>query len=178
MNPIQHLAGQYLHWTQPPLFAMEYQLQDAERVQTLATLKWQTQLAMRATFTVGDHVWNIDRLGFLNVRIEIRDGETKKGDLVGTFKPSWNYHGTLTLADGRMFKWKNANIWGTEWKWTTMDDGDLMKFSPDSKLSRLTRSESRIELSPAVADFPEAPLLAALGWYMMLAMNMDAAAGS
>ncbi len=173
MNPIQHLAGQYLHWTQPPMFAMEYLLQDAEKVQTLATLKWQSQLTMRALVTIGARTLNFDRLGFLNVRIEIREGETKDGNLVGTFKPGWSYQGTLTLADGRMFKWKNANFWSTEWKWTTMDDGDLMKFMPDSQLSRLTRSESKIELSPAAADFPEAELLAALGWYMMLAMNMD-----
>jgi hypothetical protein len=178
MNPIQHLAGQYLFWTQPPMFAMEYLLQDAEKVQTLASLKWQSSLAMRAIITVGEKIWNMDRMGFLNTRIEVREGENKEGVLLATFKPGWNYHGTLTLTDGRTFKWKNANMWSTEWKWLTADEGELMKFSPDTKLSRMTRSEAKIELSPAAADFPEVELLVTLGWYIMLAMNIDAAAGS
>lgn len=178
MNPIQHLAGQYLYWTQPPLFAMEYQLHDAEHIQSLATLKWKSQLKMQASITIGERAWNFDLKGFFNRRIEIREGEDTEGTLTGTFKPGWNYHGTLTLADGRMFKWKNANMWNTEWKWTTMDDGDLMKFSPDTKLSRMTRSEAKIELSPAAADFPEVGLLATLGWYMMLVQNIEAASAS
>jgi hypothetical protein len=178
MNPIQRLAGQYLYWTQPPLFDMEYILQDAEQVQTLATLKWQSSFALRASITIGEQLFNIDRVGFLNTRIEIRKGTDKDGELIATFKQGWTYNGTLTFENGRKFEWKNANIWSSHWKWMTPDEGELMKFTPETKISRMTRSESKIEMYPPSADFPDVELLAVIGWYMMLVMNMDAASAS
>jgi hypothetical protein len=175
MNPIQRLTEQYLYWTQPPAFSMDYLLQDAEAVQTLATLKWQTSLAMRASVTLGPQEFFIDRLGVLNPRIELRQGTGKAGALIATFTQGWTARGTLTFETGHRFEWKNANRWYTHWKWMTPDGGDLMKFTPDTKVSRLTRSESRIELYPPCADFPEVDLLAVLGWYLMLVINMEGA---
>jgi hypothetical protein len=169
MNPIQRLAGQSLYWTQAPLFKMDYLLQDAERVQTLATLQWQSSLAMRAIALIGAQAFYLDRLGWLNSRIEIRTGTDKQGDLIATFKNGWtSYNGTLAFETGRHFEWKNTHLWNSHWIWTTTDGGELMKFTPATKVSRLTRSESTIALYPPAADFPEVALLTVVGWYLML----------
>jgi hypothetical protein len=169
MNPIQHLAGQTLYWTQAPLFKMDYLLQDAERVQTLATLQWESSLAMRAMAKIGTQPFSLDRPGWLGRRIEIRTDTTQAGELIATFKHGWtSYNGTLRFETGQHFEWKNTHHWHSHWIWTTTGGGELMKFMPDTQIRRLTRSESRIELYPPAADFPEIALLAVLGWYMML----------
>jgi hypothetical protein len=99
MNPIQRLVGQSLYWTQAPLFKMDYLLQDAERVQTLATLQWQSSLAMRAIAIIGAQAFYLDRPGWLNSRIEIRTGTDKQGDLIVKFTRRWtSYNGTLALS--------------------------------------------------------------------------------
>jgi hypothetical protein len=176
MNPIQHLAGQYLNWTQPPMFSKEYELHDAEGVQLLGQLKWESEWVMRATAIAGEKQWHFDRVGFMS-RVEVREG-TKEGVLIATIKRGWTYNGTLNYEDGRQFKWKNANMWQTTWKWQTVDEGDIMTFSSVNAITRITRSEAKIELTGAAADFPEVDLLATLGWYLMIVQAMDSAAAA
>jgi hypothetical protein len=154
---------------------MDYLLQDAEAVQTLATLTWHSSLAMRAGVTLGTQSFLIDRPSFLTRRMELRQGTDKDGALIATFTHGWTVRGTLTFETGQRFEWKNANIWYSHWKWTTPDGGDLMKFTPATQVRRLPRSESRLEVYPPCADVPETDLLAVFGWYLMLVITMEGA---
>ncbi len=175
MRMIQEAAGNELKWEQPPMFAREYELNEQAGIAPLATLQWVATFGTRAIATGNGRTYTYEREGFLNQRIAIREGDSKGGEPLAVFKPSWNGTGTLTFANGRVFHWKSTNIWQSEWKWVTPDEGEIMHFARDRKLKRMLRSEAKMMLHPAAADFPEVEVLVSLGWYLLLLRDQDAA---
>ncbi len=52
---------------------------------------------------------------------------TESGPVLAIYTRGWG-GGTLQFADGRLFKWENANFWGTKKAWKDSSDTCLMQF--------------------------------------------------
>lgn len=163
MTPIHKFAGQDLLWTPSAALKHHYELLAGETV--LATLDMSSCAAHAVT---ADGSFIIKREGFFKQQVMIRVDESQP--ILATYTRSWG-GGILQLTDGHLFKWENANFWGTKKAWKAPPDTCLVHFQ-NSPWTRDLLTRVEMEAVP----LPEHPLLVILGFYISLLSKREAPA--
>jgi hypothetical protein len=156
-----------LTWSQPDAFRRAFELRAGDDL--VATLTWQKLFGSLALAEVAGSQWTFKREGFLSPRVSVRAAGSEHD--LGTFRPGWTGSGTLQLTGGAAYRWAPQNFWATHWAWLGTDEQRLLLFKPRAAL---LKNEAALELAaPALAD---TPLLATLGWYLLVLYADDTAA--
>jgi hypothetical protein len=155
ITPIRKFAGQNLLWTPSAAFRQQYELLAGDMV--LATLDM-SNWTIAAQAVTAEGSYDLKREGFFRQQIMIRASES--GPVLATYTRGWG-GGTLQFADGRLFRWENANFWGTKKAWKDSSDTCLVLFQN----SPWTR-DILIRVEPEALAIPEHPLLVILGLYI------------
>ena len=158
MKPIREVSGP-LEWIQPRALDRAWELRDADSV--VATLEWISSYQAQAKGRTDRTEWGFTLDGFLNpwITIERLDKEEPSRAFRGT--PSFN--GQLELGEERVFSW-DSNFWLTKWIWTTDDGTDLVRMSRNLSL----KTEGTAEWDEEHSTLEELPLIAILGWYLII----------
>jgi len=162
MTPIHEFVGQDLLWVPTATFRNQYELIAGNTV--LATLDMSNWTTAAHAVTAEGH-FSIRREGFFRQQVMIRATET--GPVLATYTRGWT-GGILQCANGRLFKWENANFWGTKRTWTDQFGTPLVQFQS----SPWTR-ELLVRVEPEAATTSEHPLLVLLGNYITILSKRD-----
>jgi hypothetical protein len=160
----ERLANTTIEWKRSESGERTYELKAGRDV--LATLRRESWLGTIATATAGAYAWTFRRAGMFRGRVIVRSLRSELGD--ATFQPGWTGAGDVIFESGRTFSWRRPGMLSPEWAFTDEVKRRLMLFTPG-----LTGSRADVHLSPLGARAPEAPLLAALGWYLVMLMSND-----
>jgi hypothetical protein len=164
---IAEAAGQDLVWVQPARSKQAFELRAANDL--VATLQFAR--ASLATAETAEQKWTFKREGFWHPQITVR---MPGSDInVAVFKPAWTGGGALDLAQGKQLRFGAANFWHTQWSWTDPVGQPLVNFK---SRAGLLKTEGQVDIQPGAAAVPELPLLAVLGWYLLILFGRDAAA--
>jgi hypothetical protein len=168
VRPISELAGEELLWVQPAARRREHELRAGDDV--VATLRFQR--GSLADAEAEGHHWTFKRQGFWQPRVTVRVSGSDAD--VAVFRPRWAGGGTLEFADGHSVDLRSANFWQSEWVWQEKDQ-PLILFKGRHGL---IKAKGAVEIQPAGAARPDAPLLVLLGWYLILLHADDASASA
>jgi hypothetical protein len=158
-------------WTPLRASGRAYELRAGDFV--LATLMQPSMWRERRIGTAADGSWTFARTGFWHPRIVVTD--TQSGAEVASIARSgWIGKATLTMPDGRGYRWRNGNVWGSKWAWLDDADQPLLRFSQ----SGVFKLRCAVTIEQSAAGDPHLTLLAILGWYLMLLNQADAAAAT
>jgi hypothetical protein len=161
-----------LVWSQPKAMRREYQLSNGDEL--VGRLRFEKFSGSLATAEVASQNWTFKREGFLHPRVTVRAPNSDVNNLA-VFHPSWSGGGVVEFPDGRQIRWRHASFWRSEWAFVQGADRQLLLFKQHEGFLKIS---ARLECDPANAAAPDLPLLAALGWYLMLLTAQDAAAVS
>ena len=168
MKKLMEWVDQELKWVQPSVLQMNYELRAGEEV--VATLRFRSSLGSLATGESGDGCWSFKRVGFFQTRVTIRRcGE--ESDIAVFRNDTWRGGGTLELSNGKTYP-ATTNFWQTKLEFQNGAGDPFLRFHQGG----LLHLSAAIEILPVASGLPELPLLAILGWYLIVMMNMDAAA--
>ncbi len=168
MPTLQDVIGQELTWEQPALFKRIYELRMSETV--FATLTWQRGWRSVADLKTPYQQWTIQRQGFWRPRIIVSDNA---GTVIARLTHRWS-SGTLTFANGAAYTIKRQGFWNGEWFWLTPQETPALRIKPRWGGSR----RARVVVEPTGAALPELPILAGVGWYLLIQMADEAVAAS
>jgi hypothetical protein len=171
MRTIRDAAGQALRWAQLSAFSREYELRAGE--EALATLRWQKAFGSLALATCAGGAWTFKRSGFLSPRVTVRRPESEAE--VAVLKPGWRGEGTLELATGQSYPWRNTSFWRSEWAFTDGAGEPLVEFKPEFAFFK---QAAEVKLGPRAGSVPDLSLLTLLGWYLMVLMSADSGAAA
>lgn len=166
MNGLDERAGGELLWTPTKGVQRSYDLRAGE--ETLGTLRWER--GTLAAADLGDDHWTFKREGFWHPRVTVRAAGSTTD--LAIFRPGWSGAGTLELSPARSVQWRAANMWHSQWAWHEADGRPLLHFK---SRQGWTRHEASVTIEPAAVGSPELPLLAALGWYLLVLLAQDTA---
>lgn len=167
MRSIREVAEQELVWKQRHLTRREYELSAGDTV--VARMEWQKLLGTLVRVETAEATWTFKRVGFWRPRVTARIADAD--DDLATFEPSWTGKGTLSLPGGVVYQWESTNFWHSQWAWQDAQGKPLVRFANRHGL----KMESQVVVETTAHDLPEAPLLIALGWYLIVLMALDAA---
>lgn len=166
------------HWVQPKLSHRNFELRAGDLL--FATLEFQSAWGSLATAICSDGNWSFKRVGFFNPRVTVRSAG-QETDLA-VYRPKWTgTEGELAFLSGQHFHWKAANFWATQYAFVMPDGSPILTFKPgveEGHLSDFFKYQARVEIEPGVIRIPELPVLALLGWYLMILQQDDATAAS
>ena len=174
MDRISDLAGQSLEWLQPKTLERHFELQAGPA--QLATLTFHSAWGTLATADTADGVWTFKRVGFLNPQVTVRVAGSP--DNLAVYQPKFWGDGTVTFAGGVAFRWQPINFWATEWAFGGEGDTPLIRFKPGAEKHRLSdmfKTQAIVEMEPDESIRPFVPLLVALGMYLIILHQQDAA---
>ena len=175
METISNFIGSNLYWVQPKTFERRFELRAEQSI--LATLTFHSEFGTLATAEVDRVKWTYKRVGFLNPRVTVREVGSEAN--LAVYQPRFWGDGTLSFALGATFHWKPVNFWATDWAFMDSTDKVLLAFKPGSeksKLSDIFKTQAALEIEPLAASLAQLPLLATLGWYLLILHQEDAAA--
>jgi len=162
MTPIYQFAEQELFWVPATMQKQLYELTAGSTI--LATLDMSNWTSSALALT-SEGYFSLQHEGFFKQQVMIRVNESHP--IIGTYTRGWS-GGVLQLADDRLFKWSNANFWGTKKIWQDASATTLVHFQS----SPWTR-ELLVKLEPEAIAIPEHPLLVILGLYITLLGHPD-----
>ena len=174
MDHISALAGQTLEWLQPKTLEHYFELQAGPA--QLAALTFHSAWGTLATAETADGTWTFKRVGFLNPRVTVRVAGSP--DNLAVYQPKFWGDGTLTFADGTVFRWQPTNFWATEWALSGAGDAPVVRFKSGAEKQRLSdifKTQAVVELEHDESIRPLVPLLVALGMYLIILHQQDAA---
>jgi len=90
---------------------------------------------------------------------------------LAVFRPHWGGGGTLHFADGHQAQWRCTNFWRSQWAFVVNEDQIVVRFG---HREGFFKASAQLDFDPSSAALPELPLLAALGWYLMILAAEDA----
>lgn len=168
MKRIRDLVGRELKWIQPHATRRAFELRDGEEM--VATLGFRSAFGSFATAQTADGSWTFKRVGFWQTRVTICPAGSENE--IAAFKNNtWSAGGTLELADGRSYR-ANTNFWMTRYAFEDKAGEPLIQFT---KIGGTFHRSSLAVVSPAAANLAETPWMVALGWYLAIKMQDDAA---
>jgi hypothetical protein len=158
-----------LEWVQPQSNKRFFELQSGG--DAIATLSWEKALGTLATAQTAGNTWTFKRVGFFNTRVTVRSPGSDTD--IATFKPSWGYGGMLEVQ-GRTYTWNKLDFWGNRWGFAWHDGTLLLSFGYAGGPGSIFKLQGVVEMSPgSVSTNTDMPLLATLGWYIMVLMHDD-----
>jgi hypothetical protein len=157
-----------LVWTQPKAMSRAYELRSGDA--HMGHLRFEKSCGSLASAEVTSQKWSFKRVGFLSPRVTVRFPNLEAE--LAVFRPHWGSGGTLHFANGHQAQWRCANFWGSQWAFVGNDGRIVVRFSHHEGFFK---ASAQLDFDVSSATLPELPLLAALGWYLMILAADDAA---
>lgn len=155
-----------MRWIQPRKLRMNYQL--VRGTDVITTLRFKSCWGSLATVENADGCWTFKRSGFWQNRVTVRPCGSETN--IATFRcNSWKGGGTLDLPGGQQLLVK-ANGWQTQLEFQKASGESLFRLKYDS----LWCTSATLDVRPAALSAPETSWITALGWYLMVMMQVDA----
>ena len=170
LKSIGDLAGRTALWRQPSQLRQEYELVVGE--DTVATLRWRKNVGTTAVARSPDGTWSFKASGFLSPRVTLRLPNSDFDFAV--FRPRATGEGVLEPMAGQHFTWRCVNFWQNAWAFFDGNGARLLQIRPEDAQPKVTGA---VTIDPHGADCQETGYLVALGWYLLVLMAEDAAAG-
>lgn len=168
---IRDLAGHNALWRQPSQLRQEYELVVGEEI--VATLRWRKNVGSAAVARSPDGTWSFKAAGFLNPRVTIRLPNSDYDFAV--FRPGNTGTGVLEAMAEQRFHWRCVNFWQNTWAFFDTEGDRLVTIRPDTAAAKLGGIVT-VELKASAHQ--EIGYLVVLGWYLLVLMAEDAAAGT
>ena len=157
-----------LCWQQPKVHHRAYELLADGLV--AGTLNFESVAGTRARAVFGDRAWTFRKTGFFHSRVLVREDSAFKE--VAVFDGGMSYKGDLRFETGQHYLWRPCNVWQTRWAFFTPEGEEKLAL----EYKGLVRQSANIRISQALDAVEEAPLLTALGWYLVLLLQNEYAA--
>jgi hypothetical protein len=160
-----------LLWTQPKAMRREYQLTNGDEI--IGGLHFERIFSSCASAGVASQNWTFKKEGFIHPRFLVRIPNSDVN--LAVFRLKWTGSGTLEYPDGRQIRWCRTSFWRPNWVFIQGENRPLLRFKQRIGLMKIS---ARVEFDPADAAMPDLPMLAALGWYLLLLATQGAAAAA
>ncbi len=158
-----------MDWVQPSVLSRSYEIRLADRV--MGTLEFESTFGSRATARAGESRWTFKRTGFFSPKVTARVEGTEIE--VARYEPVWTgTKGTLYLPGGERLQLRASNFWNSEWMLEQENGGEIMRLHTRGVMHQ----GASVELAELGRSREDVPLLAAIGWYILLLYISDAAA--
>jgi len=165
-----NLAGLELQWPQPRLLRREFELRADGTV--IATLRWASAFKSLAVAEVAGRRWTFKRAGFLRPRVTVRTLGSEADLAIAEM--AWAGAARIAFASGTRYRWEQTSVWRSEWAVLAEDGSPRLTF----RTGLAMRRRGRLEIDPAAGRLEELPILATLGWYLIVLSAEDAAAAA
>ncbi|MBK8479389.1 MAG: hypothetical protein IPL39_24840 [Opitutaceae bacterium] len=167
---IRDLAGRNALWRQPSQLRQEYELVVGDEI--VATLRWRKNVGSAAVARSPDGTWSFKAAGFLNPRVTIRLPNSDYDFAV--FRPGNTGAGYLEAMAEQRYQWRCVNFWQNAWAFFDSEGDRLVTIRPDTAAAKVGGIVT-VELKASAHQ--EIGYLVILGWYLLVLMAEDAAAG-
>lgn len=171
MKSLHKVTAFTLEWAQTSVMSQSFELRAEAEV--VATLEWEKLIGSLASARTSDGSWTFKRTGFLTPMVTVRAPSSDKDFAV--LKVVWGGGGELIVGGQRTFAWKRRGFWSGQWGFEWIDGGHILHFEPKFSLAK---RRAELHLEPSAKSVPELPLLATLGWYLLILMAQDEAASA
>jgi hypothetical protein len=166
MQRLNNTKATTLYWIQPRFGKPEYELRSEKEL--FGTLRWLTHVGQDpALFVTAYGEWKLIAEWWpRTVHITSLDNDIAVSRQERGF--SLDRSAIVEFANGRRFRWR-MNFWLTRCVFSGEDNGDLLVL----KLVSIpqVKFKMQVDLVHSLEDLPEAPLLAALGLYVLFALG-------
>ncbi len=178
LNTLSSITTQELYWVQPKAMEKQFELRSAE--QQYASLHFPSAFGSRAIASTADGIWTYKRVGFFNTRVTARV-EGSETDLA-VYRPKWTgMQGILEIASGQTYLWNTTNFWATRFQFADANGNPLVTFqsgAEDWKISNFFKTQVRMEIDRGAVGVPNLPLLATIGFYLIILQQEDTTAAT
>ncbi|MBX5455560.1 MAG: hypothetical protein IRZ31_01560 [Thermogemmatispora sp.] len=171
MRAIRDCADLPLHWREGTLRC--YRLQAGE--ETLALISFQRLAGTAALAEVAEGRFCFERRGLWLPQVAIRQDD-ERGEELAIFEPQlWSRDGVLIGLHGPLYRWSRVHeqragegaVPGPCWEWQDLTERPLLHFSQLICLPHM-RMSGVLTIEQAAAGLSLLPLLATLGWYLLV----------
>jgi len=114
--------------------------------------------------------WRFSREGFFRPRLLIH--EDGSNETFASLEVGAIGSGRLAFADGRNFSWVQRGLFSSTWGFVDENKTPLLSFK---LTSGLLTTGATATLEDKAANLPDAPMLAVLGWFVLVLYAEDAA---
>lgn len=175
MKAIINTTASSLEWRDLEVGNHLYELWAGEDL--LATLAFGSPSRTLATVETVEGSWVFQQAGFLLPSIRVRELDS---DLdLAVFHHGFLGHGHLRFTNGVTFHWRHEGSGSATWSFRG-DGGEVLitlQLEPATETgSGPHRIQAEVKVTPAGHFSPRVPLLAALGWYLILLQQQEQAA--
>jgi hypothetical protein len=162
MRAIRDLADHPLHWRRGTLHT--YRLEAGEEALALVSFERLTDSAALAETAEG--CFSFQRRGVWQPQVFVhRCGADEE---LAVFEPHlWNRDGMLIGLHGPRFRWSHADQPQAGWRWQELTGRPLLHFS-QVICSGERGMAGLMSVEPTVTALDALPLLATLGWYLLV----------
>jgi hypothetical protein len=143
-----------------------------------AVMNCESPYDLSATALTIDDTWYFRCMRLLDSRYTVRSGQEREE--IAFYTPVKSGHGVLQFTNGKAFilrlPFSNSSLhhFQRTWIWQDENGMDLVTFVPQANSwYNDYRRETRVILSPIAHSVTEIPLLAVLGWYIILLHHDD-----
>jgi len=170
MKAIVNTSATTMAWKEPVLLEPRYELWAGEDL--LATLVLDASTTTLARVETAEGRWTFREEGFLRPSILIQEEDS---DLdLALYHPGLLGRGRLRFTNGVTFHWRHESLGSARWVFKG-EGGEVLislRLNPvPGEDPGPHRVEAQVEVTPAGHFSPRVPLLAALGWYLLLRMQ-------
>lgn len=151
-----------LVWIQPSLLSRAWALRDASEL--IATLEWKSAYQASAVGATATGEWSFRLEGFFRSWVTVT--RLDRDDPPARLRALPSFNGKLELPDDRILSW-DSNFWLTKWIWSASEGLEIMRMSRNLSL----RTEGTLDWDPRVTGIDELPMLALLGWYLIILVS-------
>jgi hypothetical protein len=162
MRTINDVASGELRWVDPTNELSYELLTGAEEV--VGRLRLDAK--QRGDSDTANERWTLTREGFWHPRVTVRAPGSDAD--VAIFHTSWKKGGILELDGGRWLRLRLPTLTRWKWTWTDMHDRPLVHLGHGFLMKN-----GQVTIEPDAAESPDVPLLAVLGWYLLVIWAMD-----
>lgn len=169
MFSLTHLTHAELHWKQPNLFKMNYELQRDREV--LARLHFPTSFKTAALARCADGSWTFERSGFIHYKVRVTSPDVGQPLAVLDYKTN-----RVETLSGQTYLFK-VNFWQTEYTFHTHAGQPWLRMVSKGVLNPALE----VKIFPAAVDLPAPsplPWMILLGWYLVVLAHNDAVVAS
>ena len=163
MRPMAEVGDREWVWDQPRRFAEHFELRASGEL--IATLNHEAGLSPMRPFhaETAEGAWTLKRRHFLVPSYDVR----RRGEPIALaqFQPGWLGRGRLGVHGGPEYGWKLESLWRFEWAWIDAAGSPVISFRPKFAFAR---ARARVEVTGTGLRLAELPVLALLGWILML----------
>lgn len=160
-----------LQWSPVKGERRTYELKTPGKI--LARMRWPHVFGSLAEATIENERWTFKRSGFLRPRVTVRRPPMEVDCAV--MELHWNGNGLFQGPEQQQFRWQRMGFWTRHFAFTELDGQRLVTFEPSFGVMKRT---CEVEATSGVERLPAFGLLVSLGWYVIMLIADDDAAGA